>query len=375
MKKFLLIAVFLVAAMQGFAYFNQSNWRWYKDDAASTPIKGENKSITVNNTDNLRLRILLYNDGSQQLSQSAVKLQYTIDTDSLNWVTISNATSNAFVLSPSSFVTDGSATSQALTTQGEEFAFVAGKHITTSLSAALKLQTNQQTEWEYCIKPTSFALPAHYYYFRAIPDDVSSGLYVNPIPTLYMQEILPVTISSFTVAKENEQAVIRWATATESNNRYFEVLRSSDGKTNWQKIDQQNGQGTSTIAHQYVAYDKTPFEGMNYYKIRQVDYDNKFSETAVKNLLMHLVQEAGVKIVPNPVKGNLVRLQLSGFTGNKVLATIVNLAGRQVFSTTLLLNGGSDYQLAITNPLPAGTYILRLKGENGTVAMAKMIKE
>ena len=92
--------------------------------------------------------------------------------------------------------------------------------------------------------------------------------------------VLPVTLSSFTVTKGAKSAILNWQTAQESNNAYFAIERSKNG-TDFAEIGKVNGKGNSTLAQQYAYEDFGISNGQNYYRLKQVNNDGKYTYSAV----------------------------------------------------------------------------------------------
>jgi hypothetical protein len=88
---------------------------------------------------------------------------------------------------------------------------------------------------------------------------------------------LPITLLSFTGKEESGRTRLDWKTASEINNDYFIIERSTDG-IYWNEIIRTNGAGSSQLVLSYTEYDFSPFAGINYYRLTQVDYDGQ-SET------------------------------------------------------------------------------------------------
>ena len=84
---------------------------------------------------------------------------------------------------------------------------------------------------------------------------------------------LPIELISFTGEriKCNENS-IKWSTASEINNDYFEINRSSDA-INFNKIGEVNGAGNSTQILSYFFIDLNPPASLNYYRLKQIDYN------------------------------------------------------------------------------------------------------
>ncbi|MEO1627732.1 MAG: PKD domain-containing protein, partial [Bacteroidota bacterium] len=94
---------------------------------------------------------------------------------------------------------------------------------------------------------------------------------------------LPVEMTDFRAYKyEAERAVgLQWQTAAEIDNDYFEIEKSRDGQ-NWFAIGTQKGQGTTYETSQYRFKDTKPFHGVNYYRLRQVDYNGAFEHSDIR---------------------------------------------------------------------------------------------
>src|SRR5690606_3761219 len=86
--------------------------------------------------------------------------------------------------------------------------------------------------------------------------------------------IVPVELTSFTAAAQNNNVLLSWITSSETNNLGFDIeRRSSDSNTGWQKIGFVSGKGTTTERSVYSFTDVNPAEGKSYYRLRQTDLD------------------------------------------------------------------------------------------------------
>lgn len=83
---------------------------------------------------------------------------------------------------------------------------------------------------------------------------------------------LPVELYTFEGSIVDNSNLITWSTATEHNNDYFIVERSSDGET-WTEITKIPGMGNSTSISNYSYVDMSFSKRINYYRLKQVDYD------------------------------------------------------------------------------------------------------
>jgi hypothetical protein len=117
--------------------------------------------------------------------------------------------------------------------------------------------------------------------------------------------LLPVTWLSFNGRTERGGNYLTWSTASEVNNDYFEIQRSIDGQS-FEVIGYVQGNGTISTQSNYALIDDKPFNGYNYYRLRQVDFDgtDDFSRTIVINTTGEGF--GSLKVFPNPTSGLVV---------------------------------------------------------------------
>ena len=102
-------------------------------------------------------------------------------------------------------------------------------------------------------------------------------------------------------------AVLSWRTATENNNKGFEVQRSTDGIA-FNDLAFVNGAGTSSLMHSYNYTDVKVVSGNNYYRLKQIDNDGRLTYF---NIIKLDYSKFAWNILGNPVKDNaIVELQL-----------------------------------------------------------------
>ena len=93
---------------------------------------------------------------------------------------------------------------------------------------------------------------------------------------LTISSLLPVKLEYFTAYKDNNESLLKWATATEINNYYFDIERSVDGITfeSLSKVYSLSSNSNTELSYQFS--DKSPLNGTNYYRLKQVDLDGNF---------------------------------------------------------------------------------------------------
>ncbi|WP_139230361.1 T9SS type A sorting domain-containing protein [Lishizhenia tianjinensis] len=115
---------------------------------------------------------------------------------------------------------------------------------------------------------------------------------------------LPVELMSFTTSlNTNNQVQIIWTTSTEINNDYYSLYHSTDAE-HWVLIEKIKGAGNSVEKLDYEFTHNTAHKGINYYQLKQTDFDGKARNLGVRSVnLEHTISQ--LEAYPNPVKGAL----------------------------------------------------------------------
>lgn len=177
----------------------------------------------------------------------------------------------------------------------------------------------------------------------------------------FTDAVLPVTLLDFTAKAKGKKVLLQWKTVTETNNDHFVIERSTDGRSNWRTVASVKSKGNSLEAQSYSTYDAHPVNGDNYYRLKQVDKDGKFSLSDVKLVTMQLIK-AVLSVYPNPTKGD-INFILSNYSGGTITAKLADINGNIVHTEVISVNSANTYKLNITNKLSPGTYMLQLTGK------------
>ena len=141
------------------------------------------------------------------------------------------------------------------------------------------------------------------YLYSLIPTGTwTSG--TNQELNLTNQADVPVELSSFIIRSQNNFINLFWTTVSETNNFGFEIQRSTNNK-NFIKIGFRQGQGTTTLVHNYKYSDFHLPAGEYYYRLKQIDTDatSSFSHVIKITLSMPL-QYKLLQNYPNPFNPN-----------------------------------------------------------------------
>lgn len=181
----------------------------------------------------------------------------------------------------------------------------------------------------------------------------------------YKESPLPVKFNGFTAAASAGTVLLKWSTASESNNKGFTVEKSADGLS-WSDIGFVAGAGNSNSQRQYVFTDNKPGKGNNYYRLKQTDLDGKQAFSEVR--MVSMASRAAVSVYPNPAKG-MVYINTEASHG-AMQYQLLSMNGKAVLSGQVNVSNGQ--QSINIQTVPAGTYLLRLTA-NGVSSTEKLI--
>jgi hypothetical protein len=182
--------------------------------------------------------------------------------------------------------------------------------------------------------------------------------------------VLPISLKEFGVKANTNTNTITWTTATEQNNSHFDIERSTNG-VNFEKIGTVKGNGTTTQAIQYSFLDARPAAGINYYRLRQTDYDGKFT---VSHVVYAKINGAFsfAKSYPVPFD-NLLNVEIVASNNTTATINIIDAMGKIVLTQATTLNSGTNTIALNTEILPKGVYSITLQNDRQTIT-TKVVK-
>lgn len=170
---------------------------------------------------------------------------------------------------------------------------------------------------------------------------------------------LPITLRYFQAEISGIEVVLKWETAQEKDNDYFEIEHSTDRI----RFDVISGKiqsaGDTPIGHHYEWTDAVPAAGLNYYRLKQTDTDGSVHYHGIRSVKTEQGDFADY-LFPNPVDQQLY-VRFSDPAKSAVTIILFDLMGRQVYSAANT-EGRSLVEVDLSG-LPAGAYVLHLSNQ------------
>lgn len=181
----------------------------------------------------------------------------------------------------------------------------------------------------------------------------------------------PVTWVSFTGRKTEQSTVqLNWSTTNEINNRYFEIERSANG-IEFASIGKINAGTTPSSVKQYAFNDMKPYAGVNYYSLKQIDKDGRFTYSTVVRVNFDK-KGASFVVYPNPATDLATVRMLSDMKA--VSFRLNNAIGQTVYQlSTSAVKAGQEIKIPVKE-LPKGVYNLTVTNEAGRTTEKIMIQ-
>jgi hypothetical protein len=160
------------------------------------------------------------------------------------------------------------------------------------------------------------------------PEIIENNGGSNFIGTFTVLTPLPVKFKDFSVKRKDESNELTWTTASETNNDYFEVQHSTDGRQ-FEAVGQVKGYGNSNTDRDYYFSHEVSGSTRSYYRLKQVDFDGKYEYSGIISVGSENDRlDERIAVSPNPVSDFLI---VSGIT-EQADYLITDYSGRQIMT-------------------------------------------
>ena len=157
---------------------------------------------------------------------------------------------------------------------------------------------------------------------------------------------------------------MEWHALNETNIDRYEIEKSTNG-TDFVAATSVRATAGSALKT-YNWYDGNPSPGNNFYRIRSVGKTGAIVYSEIMRISLGK-GAATVSVYPNPVKQEVLGLQMSNLEKGKYTIRLINQLGQQVYTKVIEHAGGSASHTLQIGTLSKGMYRLEVKGKNAHI--------
>jgi hypothetical protein len=186
----------------------------------------------------------------------------------------------------------------------------------------------------------------------------------QPCFALFTKRELPVELITFTANANQGRVILNWSTATETNNRIFEIERRAVDDGQFITIGFIEGHGTTTEPKDYTYMDVNVVPGQYYYRLKQIDFDGSFEYSNILDVYISPSDFELSQNYPNPFNPSTT-IKFALPEKASVTITVFNMLGEKVTDLFAGEKEAGYHQISFNAAnLPSGVYVYRLNTGN-----------
>jgi hypothetical protein len=237
------------------------------------------------------------------------------------------------------------------------------------------------TDWYYVYCPIPNSLKRKVGTFKIVDNDISlHNIYLedfeftnqNPTTNDFKMgdPVLSIELIDFTANYEKGNSILNWQTANEKNSDHFNIERSTDGKQ-FIKIGEVKAFGTTNQVQNYNYLDASlpPQYNVFYYRLQQVDKDNKAEYSPIRSIRIDKQDKFAIKIYPNPNNGQFVATISASDKETEV--SIQNSRGQVIWKG--IIEAGQESRDIQLDQATNGLYFVSCRNSQGSIKTIKFV--
>ncbi|MFH0864677.1 MAG: lamin tail domain-containing protein [Bacteroidota bacterium] len=229
-------------------------------------------------------------------------------------------------------------------------------------------------KWTALIDMSTGCYDAHYYDagFNEAEGGLANyaeGTEVRTYENWGCEIVLPIELESFSAYCEDNDVLIQWVTASETNNDYFTIEKSSD-LIFWETVAKIAGAGNSNESLTYTYSDINSFDGTFYYRLKQTDYNGGYEYFTPIAVSCDQENNFMLNLYPNPAASEL-KCDLYCSEESAAVVEIINTFGQKVYGQSCNLQKGINNFGFDISGYTSGLYFFKIYTADGRVLKTK----
>jgi len=155
---------------------------------------------------------------------------------------------------------------------------------------------------------------------------------------------LPIELISFNASLEpsGNRVRLNWTTASEKNNDYYTIERSNNG-IDYKVLAQVEGSGSTNTFKKYEAFDNAPLSGINYYRLKQTDFDGSYAYSKLVGLTVD--ENIDFSLFPNPLSHTqTLSIKVNKtYINSESMLLIYDLSGKLIVESPLKISDTNEF--------------------------------
>ena len=184
---------------------------------------------------------------------------------------------------------------------------------------------------------------------------------------------LPVLYDSVTAYVKNGGVNVEWSNLTERDIATYFVERSVNGK-DYTIISQHLPKSNRDDKASYICFDPNPAPGTNYYRIKTIEKSTKIIFSRIMRVETDMLQQS-FSLYPNPLRSGPLVLGLSGIKEGRYQLRVINSAGQEVFTKSIITQGDfSTQSLELPSQIKKGIYNILIAGNDYKISKSFIVQ-
>ena len=183
--------------------------------------------------------------------------------------------------------------------------------------------------------------------------------------------VLPIELVSFDAFAGKNKVELKWTTASEENCDWFIIEHTRNAK-DFTQVARVKAAGNSTSLLNYRANDLHPENGINYYRLRQIDYDGQFTLSQLVSAKF-TAGEIQVALIPNPADEE-VNIKFISYSESPVSVIISDMKGQIVFNHSIIPQNGLNLIPVSLSGFSNGIFSVQMILDNELI-ISRLVKD
>ena len=175
--------------------------------------------------------------------------------------------------------------------------------------------------------------------------------------------ILPVELLSFNAECSPNSIRCSWTTASEKNNDFFTLERSTDG-SEWNTIAKVKGAGTKSTPSHYSVEGLDAGDGQDFFRLVQTDFDGTVTELTPVSVNCGKKKNELIMVYPNPSNG-IFYFDLLNDEEETFSVTLTDLLGNTVWGKNETASEGINRIRVDAAGIDKAVYFLNIRSASG----------